>query len=204
MAIFLDSSHRATHPILFDWMFRSRAAVFGHRCGWDVEVIDGREIDRYDRDCDPLYIVVDDGRGRPVGSLRLLPTTGDTMLGDEFASMFDEPVHVRSPLIWECTRFCVVPPGVGETAEAARRASSDLLIALCGHGLQNGIEQIQGLYDARMPRIYRRIGWSPSELARSKPEVGDLRVGLWDVTPEALDGMRRLAARKVGERDRAA
>ncbi|WP_269780349.1 acyl-homoserine-lactone synthase [Methylobacterium sp. Leaf118] len=179
----------------FDQMFRARAAVFKDRLGWEVAVEDGLEIDRYDRCDDTVYVVASDADGHLTGSLRLLPTTGDTMLRYEFADFFDEPVDVESPTAWECTRFCVHPPRRGERAEAMRQVSSDLLIGLCDLCLTSGIEHIVGLYDARMTRIYQRIGWTPDLLAESHSARGHLVVGLWEATPRALERMQALSVR---------
>lgn len=179
----------------FDQMFRARAAVFKDRLGWEVAVEDGLEIDRYDRCDDTVYVVASDPDGHLTGSLRLLPTTGDTMLRHEFSDFFDEPVDVESPTAWECTRFCVHPPRRGERAEAMRQVSSDLLIGLCDLCLNSGIEHVVGLYDARMTRIYQRIGWTPDPLAESHSYRGHLIVGLWEATPRALERMHALSAR---------
>jgi acyl homoserine lactone synthase len=65
--------------------------------------------------------------------------------------------------------------------------------------MSSGVEFVVGVYDASMPRIYRRIGWSPELLARSRPEIGDISVGLWEATPSILATMKqRLAERTNG------
>lgn len=185
----LDSADRDLRPEIFKEMFQARAAVFRDRLGWDVRVRNGLEIDRYDEEEDPIYLVSLDDAGRLTGSLRLLPTTGETMLGNEFASFFDEPVNICSPSAWECTRFCVHPPPIGEEPGSGQRVSSELLIGLCQLALTSGIEHIVGLYDHAMIRVYRRIGWCPTPFATSRPQVGKLVVGIWDVSHEALNTM---------------
>ena len=68
------------HANLLNDMFRLRARVFRDRLKWNVEVVDGMERDRYDNE-DPVYIIsTDENRKRVIGSLRLLPTTGPTLL----------------------------------------------------------------------------------------------------------------------------
>jgi N-acyl-L-homoserine lactone synthetase len=181
---------------LFDQMFRGRALIFHDRLRWNVTVREGMEIDRYDEEADPIYIVSVDDTGQLTGSLRLLPTTDDTMLRNEFATFFSEPVDVASPTAWECTRFCVHPVAIGKQ-NAARKASSDLLIGLCELAIKSGIEQIVGLYDARMTGVYRRIGWSPKQIAMSRPEIGKLIVGVWDASQEALDKMLARSVEKT-------
>jgi N-acyl-L-homoserine lactone synthetase len=39
--------------------------------------------------------------------LRLLPTTGPTVLADFFSDTLPDAVHLSAPSIWECTRFCL-------------------------------------------------------------------------------------------------
>lgn len=186
----LTNADRAVRAGIFDEMFRARALVFRDRLGWNVKVRDGWEIDRYDEEEDPVYLVSLDEGGGHVGSLRLLPTTGETMLRNEFAHFFTEPVDVEGPTLWECTRFCVWP-GPTASREVCSRASADLLIGLCELCLDSGIDQIIGVYDQCMTRIYARIGWSPAPLAVSRADIGKLMVGIWDVTTDALQTMKR-------------
>jgi N-acyl-L-homoserine lactone synthetase len=185
----LTNADKTAFPDIFESMFRARAAIFHDRLRWNVRVHEGMEFDRYDESEDPVYVVALDSQGMPTGSLRLLPTTGDTMLRNEFAGFFSEPVDVVSPTAWECTRFCVHPTRGDH--DDLRRVSSKLLIGLCELALSSGIEHIIGLYYDAMTRIYRRIGWSPTPLATSRPEVGKLVVGIWDVSEAALHAMRQ-------------
>jgi N-acyl-L-homoserine lactone synthetase len=189
----LTNSDRDKRADLFDEMYRARAAVFHDRLGWNVRVRDGREIDRYDTDEDSVYLLSLDDDGNSIGSLRLLPTTSETMLCNEFAGFFDEPVNIRSPTAWECTRFCVHPSSMSEERNGGRRVSSDLLIGLCELALSSGVEHIIGLYETHMTRVYRRIGWSPQPLAIARPEIGKLVVGIWEVSHAAVETMQARA-----------
>ncbi len=193
----LTNADGDANPDLFQQMYRARAAIFAGRMGWKVTVTDGCEIDRYDIDHDPVYLVCLNETGRLTGSLRLLPTTGETMLCNEFADFFDEPVDVRSPTTWECTRFCV-HPGTSSTAiERGRRVSRELLAGLCDLCLTSGIEQIVGLYDERMTRIYRRIGWSPIPLTSARCGHAQLTVGIWEVSADALASIQSSILRET-------
>jgi N-acyl-L-homoserine lactone synthetase len=183
---------------LFGQMFKSRAHVFHERLRWKVTVKDGLETDRYD-DEDPVYLLSLDESSHVQGSLRLLPTTGPTMLQNEFLNFFTEPVDVTAPTIWECTRFCILPQSSMDSRKAEALVSAKLLIGLCELCLSSGIEFVVGVYDASMPRIYRRIGWSPELLARSKPEIGNISVGLWEATPSVLATMKRRLARRAND-----
>jgi len=198
MIITLSQDDRIEHPALFDQMFQSRAAVFHDRMGWDVVVKDGHEVDHYDEEADPVYLLAVDEHQQVQGSLRLLATTGPTMLRSEFRHFFEDDVDVTAPTIWECTRFCV-PPVLDRTEQDLGIVSAELLIGLCELCLASGIEFVVGVYDTPMTRIYARIGWCPEVLARARPEIGNITAGIWEATPAALSIMRqRLAARLRG------
>jgi N-acyl-L-homoserine lactone synthetase len=199
MITILTNRDRERSVELFDQMFRSRALVFHERLRWKVIVRDGWEIDRYD-DEDPVYLLSVDENGEHQGSLRLLPTTGPTMLQNEFADFFTEPVDVTAPTIWECTRFCIPPQSPKDSGTTASMTSAELLIGLCELCLSSGIEFVVGVYDSSMPRIYRRLGWSPELLASSKPEIGDISVGLWEATPSVLATMKQRLAERTNVR----
>ncbi len=182
----------AKHAVLHDQMLRGRAAVFRDKLGWDVSVVRGRERDAYD-DANPLYIVSRDPvDGRVAGSIRLMPTTGPTLMRDVFAEVFDEDVDLVSATIWEATRFCVHPDAPRRLSpKRMHLATCELAIAMCEIGLAAGLTQYIGVFEARMERVYARIGWKPDVLARSdRFETGTIGVGLWDVSEEALAEMR--------------
>jgi N-acyl-L-homoserine lactone synthetase len=198
------NANQPQHKELFQQMFRGRAVVFYERLRWDVVVRGGLERDRYDCAENPTYIIATNRDGAVVGSLRLLPTIGETMLRNEFSGFFSQPLDVTSTTIWECTRFCVHSTNGGPERASAHSISSELLVGLCHFAISTGIEQIVGLYEAHMARVYRRIGWSPQPLAVARAEVGKLIVGLWDVSHAALDAMRIRAEASRGDFHRAA
>src|SRR5271170_1926951 len=102
------NAHEYSH--LMDQMFQMRARVFHDRLRWNVRVVEGRERDKYD-DEGPVYLIYTDDRMREVkGSLRLLPTTGPTLLADIFSDTLPAGVHLIAPTILECTRLCLEPP----------------------------------------------------------------------------------------------
>ena len=161
------------HPKLADTMFKDRAWQFKERLGWDVTVTNGRERDEYD-DLNPLYVIWELPDGSHGGSMRLLPTTGRTMVSDHFSHIGDG-VTIESPLIWECTRFCLSPRSDGRTAAALMLAGGDVLQ---GFGLMSYV----GVFDARMERIYRAIGAEPEILGSEGKGRDKISIGLWHFT----------------------
>jgi acyl homoserine lactone synthase len=183
MIRFLYADQLVQFPYLAETMYTDRAVQFRGRLDWKVNVDDrGRELDQYD--ClNPLYVIAEDRQGRHAGSLRFLPTIGRTMVNEHFTHLTDG-VTIVSPLIWECTRFCTAPGACGG-------ASSALLLASCEMGLRFGLEQAVGVFDARMPRIYSRIGWSPDVTGTGGEGREQISVGLWTFSEAARDSVSR-------------
>ncbi|MEM7525956.1 MAG: acyl-homoserine-lactone synthase [Pseudomonadota bacterium] len=171
-------------PVLADQMLRDRGALFKTELGWDLRTDEeGRETDAYDR-MNPLYLILSDDEGRHRASTRLMPTTGPNMLADHFAHMTDG-VDVRSPLVWEVTRFFVADKG-------ARRAAPALMWAGCALALEAGVSFYAGVTGAHMTRVFAACGWAPEIIGRSESPEGEICACLWEVTPELRD---RLGAR---------
>lgn len=181
MIRFIYADQLTRFQYLADTMYSDRAAQFKGRLEWKVDVDDrGRELDQYDG-LNPLYVIAEDRQGRHAGSLRFLPTIGRTMVNEHFTHLTDD-VTIRSPLIWECTRFCIAP-------DAAGGVSSALLLASCEMGLRFGLEQAVGVFDPRMPRIYSRIGWSPDVIGTGGEGQDRISVGLWTFSESARDAI---------------
>jgi len=165
------------HPTLARSMFVDRADQFKTRLDWDVTVdANGEERDAYD-DMNPLYVIWEEADGSHGGSMRLLPTTGRTMVNDHFAHLTGG-VRIQSPLIWECTRFCLSRSARPGVAAALMLAGGEVMRAF-------GVEHYVGVFDARMVRIYRRIGSCPEILGQQGTGRDMMAVGLWQFTPHA-------------------
>ncbi len=167
--IYADDLHK--YPTLADTMFRDRADQFAERLGWQVNVDQaGHERDEYD-DLNPLYVIWQQADGTHGGSMRFLPTTGQTMVNDHFVHL-SHGVEIRSPFIWECTRFCL-----SRNAEA--RVAGALMVA-CGELMRGfSLSHLVGVFDARMVRIYKRIGAEPEVLGATGDGRDQISVGLW-------------------------
>ena len=159
MIVVLEQHNAHKYPYLIDEMFRLRARIFRDRLNWDVQVTDGHERDKYD-DEQPVYIIYSDDEAREViGSLRLLPTTGPTLLADVFSDTLPDAVHLSAPTIWECTRFCLDDKLLDRGQQHEILFASAVLLEAVGEvALRAGIESIIGNFDASMLRLYRRIG----------------------------------------------
>jgi acyl homoserine lactone synthase len=177
MIRFIYADQLSQYPVLAESMFRDRADQFRRRLGWEVSVNEfGHETDEYDA-INPLYVIWQEANGRHGGSMRTLPTLGRNMTAEHFLHLTDG-VRIASPFIWECTRFCLAPT-------ASRNVAAGLLLAGCEMGLRFGLEQAIGVFDARMPRIYGRIGWTPDVIGSEGEGRDAISIGLWNITEEA-------------------
>ncbi|SNR46559.1 acyl-homoserine-lactone synthase [Puniceibacterium sediminis] len=184
MIRYLYANQLHQFPKLARSMFLDRADQFKERLGWEVAVDRaGEERDDYD-DQNPLYVIWEKPCGGHGGSMRLLPTVGRTMVNDHFIHLTDG-VRIESPLIWECTRFCLARDTAPGTAAALMLAGGEVLRGF-------GVEHFVGVFDARMVRIYRHIGASPDILGSQGEGRDRISVGLWNFSPEA---QARVAAR---------
>ncbi len=175
-----------------DCMFRDRKMQFHEKLGWDLQIDDrGREIDEYDRE-NPLYIIMHDGHGSHVGSTRLLPTTGPTMIADHFSDLTDG-VAIASPAIWECTRFFVAHPG------AKGRAAAALMWAGCKFGLRSGVEFYVGVTAMHMVRVFQSCGWPAEVLGSRASAEGEICACLWEISAELCDQLADRAGISPGQ-----
>ena len=167
------------YPKLGHTMYCDRADQFRTRLGWQVDVDEqGEERDQYDA-LNPLYVIWEHPDGRHGGSMRFLPTTGRVMVNEVFGHLTGGS-PITSPVIWECTRFCLARGAGANVAAALMLAGGEIMT-------QFGIRHFVGVFDARMERIYRVIGSSPEVLGSQGKGRDRISVGLWEFTAEARD-----------------
>lgn len=177
MIRYLYADQLQQFPLLAQTMFRDRADQFKTRLGWAVSVdSQGCERDEYD-DLGPLYVIWEKADGSHGGSMRLLPTVGRCMVNEHFLNLTGG-VHIESPIIWECTRFCLSRNTDPGAAAALMLAGGEVMKGF-------GVEHYVGVFDARMVRIYRRIGASPDVLGSAGEGRERISVGLWEFSADA-------------------
>ncbi|MHA3916016.1 acyl-homoserine-lactone synthase [Halovulum sp. GXIMD14793] len=84
-------------------------------------------------------------------------------------------VTIASPLIWECTRFCISP----KAAAQGKQVAGGVMLADHELGLRFGLESSVGVFDYRMRRIYKSIGWQPEIVGAEGQGRSKICVGLW-------------------------
>lgn len=176
MLRYLYGTDLCQYPRLARRMFLDRADQFKTRLGWDVTLDEnGEERDAYDG-MNPLYVIWEQPDGSHGGSMRFLPTTGPVMVNDHFGHLTTGPI--TSPLIWECTRFCLARGADPKVAAALMLGGGEIMQGF-------GIKHFVGVFDARMVRIYRMIGSSPEVLGSEGAGRDKISVGLWEFDPGA-------------------
>jgi acyl homoserine lactone synthase len=158
-----------------------------------VKIDNGREVDLYDM-LKPAYLLwSNDARTSLYGSMRLMPTTGPTLLYDVFRRTFPGHAELTSPGIWEGTRMCLDTEKIEADLPGmdASRAFSLLLVALCECAMAHGIHTMISNYEPHMARIYRRAGAAVDELGRADGYgLRPVCCGAFEVSDRVLDTMR--------------
>lgn len=174
-------------------MFKTRKRVFWEKLSWDVTIDGDCERDQYDR-IGAVYLVwCDQARTRHYGSIRLMPTTGPTLLYDVFRRTFPNTANLAAPGVWEGTRMCIdeASLAIGHPDIFPGKAFSLLLVALCEFALENGIHTIISNYEPHVRRLYTRAGAKVHELGRAEG-FGRHPVccGTFEVSNQVLSNMR--------------
>jgi acyl homoserine lactone synthase len=175
-------------------MFRLRRRVFKDRLDWTVSVSGDLELDVYDA-LNPTYLVMVSGKREVVGCVRLLPTTGPTMLADTFPQLLAGETPPRSRRILESSRFCVdTSLAVDAAGNGLNRATFILFAAMIESlGLLDA-DSIVTVTDTRMERILQRAGW-PLERIVPPQRIGETMAlaGFLHASRETLATMYRQA-----------
>lgn len=197
MIIVIDALNKDRFGDLLDEMFQLRARVFGDRLGWEVEIVNGREIDQFDR-LDPAYVIGLDNEGHVVSCVRALQTTGPHMLSDVFQVLLDGEPPLRSATLWESTRFCVDTQRLcrdGNTMKAVSLATCELMIGSLEYARRSGISDIITVIDPVVNRVLKRSDNAPYDYVGSTKQMGKVpaMAALLDCTEERINRVRAFA-----------
>lgn len=163
-------------------MYRLRLRVFKERLEWNVQATDDKEVDEFDA-LSPIYLLQRDTDGQVRGCVRMLPTTGPTMLRTKFSDLVDDHLIPELPSVWESSRFALdVPPSAPKGAGGIAKATYELFGGMIEFGLSRGLSEIVTVTDVRIERILRRALWplericEPRQLGNTVAVVGYLDV----------------------------
>ncbi len=196
MIIVVDGLNRDRYSRLLDEMFALRARVFGKRLGWEVDIKDGKEIDQFDA-LDPAYVIGVNDDGKVVSCVRALQTTGPHMLSDVFSAILDGEQPLRSPTLWESTRFCVDTEALdrGKSRNSVAYATCELMAASLEYAQESGIADIVTVIDPVMDRVLKRSDCAPYGYVGKTTPMGKVpaMAALLDCSDERIEKIREFA-----------
>lgn len=182
--------HREFGTAIAD-MHRLRCRVFSDRLDWDVLVRDGMEIDQFD-ELGPVYLLSRADESVH-GCVRLLPSTGPTMLRDVFSPLLDGKAAPQDPRIWESSRFALdLPVDAPRSDRGLAHATFELFAGMIEFGLAHSLVEIVTVTDVRIERILRRAQWPLRRLGTPQTIGSTLAVaGSLEVSFGALERVRQ-------------
>ncbi|MGI9368132.1 MAG: acyl-homoserine-lactone synthase [Ruegeria sp.] len=196
MIVIVDGLNRHLFKGVVDEMFALRARVFGGRLGWDVNIIDGKEIDDFDH-LDPAYVIGLDDDGNVVAAVRALQTTGPHMLADVFSAILDGQPPIRSATMWESTRFCVDTQRLsrGKEKNSVSYATCELMIGSLEYARSAGIQDIVTVIDPVMDRVLKRSDNAPYDYVGKTVPMGKVPAlaALLDCSEERIARVREFS-----------
>ncbi len=172
-------------------MHRLRHRVFKERLDWDVLASGDMEIDEFDA-LHPAYLLQRANDGRVQGCVRLLPSTGPTMLRDAFPILLDGTSAPASSSVWESSRFALdIGADARKAAHGLAHATYELFAGMIEFGLSRRLTEIVTVTDARMERILRRAGWPLRRIGKPHAIGNTLAVaGYLEISAECLVRVR--------------
>jgi len=149
-------------------MYRLRYRVFKERLGWDVQTAGDMEVDEFDA-LHPVYLIQRSSDYRVQGCVRLLPSTGPTMLRETFPVLLEGGSVQADPAIWESSRFALdADSNARGTIHGLTWATYELFAGMIEFGLSRRLTEIITVTDVRMERILRRAEWPLRRLGRPR------------------------------------
>ena len=179
--------------LLFD-MHRLRKRIFKDRMGWNVSITPGGlEVDDFDLPNAIYLLALDSGR-RVIGTWRLLPTNGPTMIREIWSQFLDTIEMPSDPHVWEASRFAVDCPKIegDEGSNLPSLATQELFCGLTELCILCGIKKIYTLYDMRIARLLKKLNCEPQAVSERLPIDGQVSQVACFVTDESM--LERLRA----------
>jgi N-acyl-L-homoserine lactone synthetase len=174
-------------------MHRLRYRVFKDRLGWDVETTNDMEVDEFDA-LKPAYLLLQGPGTGLTGCVRLLPSSGPTMLRDAYPALLPNGPAPAGPDIWESSRLAFdVNRDSVVGALGIASPTYELFAGMVEFGLARSLSKIVTVTDVRMERILRRANWPMERLGPAR-QIGKTNAvaGYLTVSQSALHTLREL------------
>lgn len=179
-------------PIL-ERMHRLRKRVFYDQLKWDVPAQGEIERDRYD-DFGPVYLNwFSPDQTKLYASIRLMPTTGPTLLFDLFQRTMPDGAGLSAPGIWEGTRACIDHEALAQDHPhiTPLKAFGLISLATAECAFHHGIDTVVTNYEPYLARAYCKAGAPLEEIGRADG-YGRYPVccGIFEISRKTLTTMR--------------
>ncbi len=167
------------HPQLFEQMGYYRREVFINQLGWQLDAIDGMELDEFDGP-EAVYVCSHDDEGHVSGVARLLPTTSTYLMEKVFPQLWAGKALPCDPQIWELSRFAAVLPGSNRqfSHQASAKHASTLLRRVMHTTTMLGANTLITVSPVSMERLLRLSGFRAMRAGAPIMNHGESIVGL--------------------------
>lgn len=192
----MSGSERRIHAELFEQYFRLRHDVFIKGRGWSLPAGNGLEVDQYDDAAAVYFLDVSDEK-RIQGAIRITPTVKSSLIADYFAHLVENGELPRSPTIYECTRYIVIPPR--KSRDDNRLAKSRIIGAMLEWCRDHQLTYLQTIINSAALPTYLDLtsltiplGLShPYGGGRKTPGGGECMAIRWPICTQVLQDVRR-------------
>lgn len=196
MIVTLYGTDRDTKPDYFEQFFELRHQIFVAGRGWPLPSKNGRETDEYDVDAAVYFLDVSDD-DKIEGGVRITPTETCSLTADYFPHLVENGEVLRSPEVYEATRYFILP--TQKSAARNRTVRARILRSLTEWCLDNRISFIQAVIDTTSLPTFIQLNPQvrPMGLAhsygggRDAPGGGDCLAIRWPCTQHVIEAISR-------------
>jgi len=186
MIIYVTPFTRKRHSKYLEQYYQLRKTVFCDTLNWVEPTNSELEKDALDEDYNVTLLCVDNITDQVVGGIRLVPTTGKTLLHDVWVDMIPDKDDFRSPNIWEATRFCTNERLTGDrNKHFVNRIFYTLIVATLEFAGENGITSIIAVCEKKFINMFGAFN-ADFEIISEKtdPNGCEICCTLWSTEPE--------------------
>lgn len=178
--MYIEPHQRLRHSIAIRQYYSLRKRIFCDQLKWVLPKEHDLEHDNFD-DIYNLYVLnIDEDTNTVTGGVRLMPTTGPTLMHSVWQDLLPDPDDFRSPNIWEATRFCVEPVANTRKSSLANRTTLALTLAVIDFAQANGISHIIAVCESKFFDMTNAYAGDAEIISRRIDENGtDICCGLW-------------------------
>jgi acyl homoserine lactone synthase len=152
------------------------------------------QIDKYDV-LEAIYLIAQNDQGKVCGSIRLLPSTGTTMLEDVFSALINPEKYKKSTSIWELSHLTVDSELKDREIELPISPYMlELFIGMLEYGIMNGWSDIVTVVDLQLEKILDIARWPLRRIGEERKIESKIAVaGLLQVSQTILNQVKKSA-----------